>query len=311
MNTWLKWIAAAGTVALLMVACQEMDRMSTGPSGTGYTVLSQFEGFYEQHGRERIIGEPITGECVTADGDTVQYFRRMRLESEGEGEDADVTVYPLGEWAYEGLERSVPAPVSESDQERFFPTTGFTVQDEFLAFYEANDGEAILGPPISPQLDEGELRVQYFERGRLEWHPSAPRNQRVQVGMLGEAHYAQGGAQNLECDATARLMEEQVPAGTAVRVNASVSAPIMYQGDEQVLFVRVATAAGIALDDISVEATVTYQGETFSVALGRTDVDGVVRETLELPDFEPGHDVEVQIRAGNVGETGLTFRTWW
>ena len=309
MSAWPKWIAVAGALVLLVVACQEMDRLSTEPSGTGYSVLSQFEAFYNQYGRERIIGEAITGECVSADGDTVQYFRRMRLESEGQ--DGDVTVYPLGEWAYEGIRNRVTAPVPDSDQERFFANTGYTVQDEFLAFYEANNGDMILGPPISPQLDEGELRVQYFERGRLEWHPSAPRGQRVQVGMLGQAHYAQGGALNLECDATARLREEQIPAGTAVRVNASVSAPIMYRGDEQTLFVRVITAAGIPLDDIPVEATVTYRGETNTLSLGRTDVDGIVRETLELPDFEPGQKVEVQIRAGNVGATALTFRTWW
>ncbi|MDX1686819.1 MAG: hypothetical protein R3248_02440 [Candidatus Promineifilaceae bacterium] len=309
MRTWLKWIAVAGGLVILAVACREMDRMSTGPSGTGYSVLSQFEAFYEEHGQQRIFGEPITGECVADDGDAVQYFQRMRLESDEEGE--EVTVYPLGEWAYDGVQRRLPAPVPESDQERFFPTTGFTVQDEFLAFYEANDGETVLGTPISPQLDEGELRVQYFERGRLEWHPSAPRGQRVQVGMLGQAHYDQGGAANLECDAIARFGEDEVPDGTAVRVSASVSAPILYEEDEQVIFVKVATPAGIPFDDIPVEADVSYRGETFTVALGRTNGEGVVSGPLELPEFEPGHEVGVQIRAGNVGETALTFRTWW
>jgi len=309
MSAWLKLIAVAGGVVILMVACQEMESMSTGPSGTGYTVLSQFEAFYDQYGGERVFGEPITGACVADDGDAVQYFQRMRLEGEDEGE--DVAIYPLGEWAYEGVERRVPAPVPESDRERFFPTTGFTVQDEFLAFYEGNNGEAILGTPISPQLDEGDLRVQYFERGRLEWHPSAPRGQRVQVGMLGQAHYDQGGATNLECDLIARFGEEEAPTGTAVRVSASVSAPILYRDDEQIVFVKVATPAGIPFDDVPVEATVSYRGETEEIILGLTDASGVVTEPLELPEFEPGHEIEMEIRAGNLGETALTFRTWW
>lgn len=310
MRGWLKWIAVAGSIVILMVACQEMERMSTGPSGTGYSVLSPFDDFYEAYGGDRVFGEPITGECVAADGDAVQYFQRMRLESDDEED--DVAIYPLGEWAYEGLERRVPAPVPDSDRERFFPTTSFTVQDEFLAFYEANDGEAILGSPISPQLDEGELRVQYFERGRLEWHPSAPRGQRVQVGMLGQAHLDQGGATNLECDVIARIGEEEAPPGTAVRVSASVSAPILYPGDEQVIFVSVTTPAGIPFGDVPVEAVVTYQGEVLPLeSLGRTDDDGMVIAPLDVSDFEPGHEVEVEIRAGDVGETSLTFRTWW
>jgi len=309
MNAWWKWIAVAGGLLILLVACQEMERMSTGPSGTGYSVVSQFEAFYDQYGGERVFGEPITGACVAVDDDTVQYFQRMRLESDED--DEDVTVYPLGEWAYEGLRRRVPAPVSDSERERFFPTTSFTVQDEFLAFYEANDGEAILGAPISPQLDEGELRVQYFERGRLEWHPSAPRGLRVQVGMLGQAHFDQGGAANLECDPIARFGEEEAPAGTAVHVSASVSAPILYRDDEQIIFVKVATPAGIPFDDIPVEASISYRGETDRVALGRTNAAGVVKASLELPEFEPGHEVEVEVRAGTLGETALTFRTWW
>ena len=309
MRAWLKWIAVAGGIVIALVACQEMERMATGPSGTGYSVLAQFEAFYERHGRERVFGEPITGECVGPDGNAVQYFQRMRLESDGD--DEDVAIYPLGEWAYEGLQRRVPAPVPNSDRERFFPTTGFTVQDEFLAFYEGHDGEAILGTPISPQLDEGELRVQYFERGRLEWHPSAPRGQRVQVGMLGQAHYDQGGAANLACDPIARINEEAAPAGTAVRVSAYVSAPILYPGDEQVIFVKVVTPAGIPFDDVPVEAAVSYRGETSVISLGRTDADGVVIESLELPEFESGHEVEVEVTAGEAGETALTFRTWW
>ncbi|MEZ4644270.1 MAG: hypothetical protein R3E31_16320 [Chloroflexota bacterium] len=43
-----------------------------------------------------------------------------------------------------------------------FPETGYAVQDEFLTFYETYSGTQLSAPPISPQLDEGGLRVQYF-----------------------------------------------------------------------------------------------------------------------------------------------------
>lgn len=77
-----------------------------------------------------------------------------------------------------------------ADETRTFTTTGQTLSDRvgFLAFWQANGGEPLLGAPVTGEFDEHGLTVQYFERARLEYHPEyagAP----VMLGRIG-ADYA-------------------------------------------------------------------------------------------------------------------------
>ena len=138
---------------------------------SGYLVQTPFTVVYERFG-SRLLGEPISGLCETASGGQAQYFQTMRLELSADGQ--TVSFHPLGEWAYGGLRRKTAAPLPDNSRARLFEESGFEVRDEFLEFYERNDGESLLGEPISPQLDEGTLRVQYFRNGRMEWRPDAP-----------------------------------------------------------------------------------------------------------------------------------------
>jgi putative inorganic carbon (HCO3(-)) transporter len=72
-----------------------------------------------------------------------------------------------------------------------FPQTGLQVTDPFLGFWQNNGGLAIFGYPVSPEMlevsDGGRiLRVQYFERARLELHPEfLDAAKQVQAGALG------------------------------------------------------------------------------------------------------------------------------
>jgi putative inorganic carbon (HCO3(-)) transporter len=72
-----------------------------------------------------------------------------------------------------------------------FPETGFQVTDPFLGFWQNNGGLAIFGYPVSPEMLEVSaggrvLRVQYFERSRLELRPEfLDAAKQVQVGALG------------------------------------------------------------------------------------------------------------------------------
>ena len=54
---------------------------------------------------------------------------------------------------------------------RFVEETGHNLGGPFQVFYDANGGLAIFGNPITEQLTEDGLIVQYFERARLELHP--------------------------------------------------------------------------------------------------------------------------------------------
>jgi murein DD-endopeptidase MepM/ murein hydrolase activator NlpD len=83
-----------------------------------------------------------------------------------------------------------PAPVAPAPYTRYYAETGHYLAGEFLDYYNTLPGAAyLLGLPLSEefpqQFPDGRiLRVQYFERARLEWHPELPEGQRVQLGAL-------------------------------------------------------------------------------------------------------------------------------
>jgi hypothetical protein len=63
----------------------------------------------------------------------------------------------------------------DSPTERFIAQTGHALKSEFRAYWEAHDGAAIFGYPISEEYREREAdgvvrTVQYFERARFEYH---------------------------------------------------------------------------------------------------------------------------------------------
>ena len=71
------------------------------------------------------------------------------------------------------------------------PVTGYQVSDLFLSFWQTHGGLDVFGYPVGPELFEAApdsqlIRVQYFERARLEYHPEiADPAQQVEIGRLG------------------------------------------------------------------------------------------------------------------------------
>ena len=82
-----------------------------------------------------------------------------------------------------------PPALEPGDDHLFFPETGYNVSFGFKRYYERHDGRERLGPPISPAMDEGfadRPQVQYFARGRLEWHHELEGlEEEVQLGDIG------------------------------------------------------------------------------------------------------------------------------
>mgnify|MGYP005843500513 CR=1 FL=1 len=76
------------------------------------------------------------------------------------------------------------ATPAAAEEERFFPETGKRVAGEFLAFYDANGGPDLFGPPITDAFSEGGRTVQYFSRVRFELWPENPPAHRVLLGLL-------------------------------------------------------------------------------------------------------------------------------
>lgn len=82
---------------------------------------------------------------------------------------------------------SASAPTSVTTQgSRFYPATGFSVGGTFLPFFDRYGGVRIFGYPITAELNEGGMTVQYFERQRFEYHPEHEGTQyEVLLGALG------------------------------------------------------------------------------------------------------------------------------
>ena len=286
-------------------------------AGNGETVPNGidpvFAPFYETMGGERIFGEPVSEAFpLASEGLTVQYFQNLRLEYET-GQPQLVRISPLGAWGYEGLREVVLDEVRENGRTRTFPETDQAVRDEFLTFYEAHEGEQILGWPISPQLVVGGIRTQYFENGRLEWRPQLPLDQRVQLGWLGREHF------DSEMAFISREFNNAAPVAAAgvaeVDIIASVQSPVVYMGDEQRLFVTVLTPSGDQVTGVGVTAVMRHNGTTTTLDLGVTDSEGRIVYPLDLEAVSPGQDVEISLRVErngtSLGETQLSFLTWW
>jgi hypothetical protein len=312
MAAWLLLLAAS----LFLGACSGRTALPEAPGGRGIAVAPEFEEFYREYGDALIFGYPISAAYLDAgSGRLVQYFLRMRLEYDAAPATGEqVIVTPLGEWAFAGLmNRETVSPV-ESNRQRYFSETDLVVQNGFLAFYEAHQGEKLFGPPISPPVDEGGRRVQYFRNARLEWRPEAPREHRVQVGWLGEAHFYFSGAPGYVATIRGRNV-----AGDEVEqavVSASARAPILYHGDEQIIYAEVTTPEGIAVSGVTVYLSLAYDERLDEIVLGQTNDAGKVQGRLTLADAAPAQQIQVTVSVlaadgRAMGSTLLSFKSWW
>ena len=156
-------------------------------SETGHHVTGKFLTIFEARGGVEIFGFPRT-ESFIEDGITVQYFQRARLELHPDklGTPYEVQSTLIGDILTKerGSVFLKAEPRPNSDSYRYFPETGYAVQFGFKRFYDDRDGLTILGYPISNELQEDGVAVQYFQRGRLEYHPDRP--QPIVLGLLGD-----------------------------------------------------------------------------------------------------------------------------
>lgn len=302
---------------LFLAACSLRPAISETPAGRGIAVAPEFDDFYRDYGGAPIFGYPISAAYRDHEsGHLVQYFLRMRLEYDAtQSADQRVIVAPLGEWAYAGLTSLATVPAPESSRQRHFSGTEHVVQNGFLAFYETHYGEKLFGPPISPLLDEGGRRIQYFRNARLEWRPEAPLEHRVQVGWLGEAHFYNSGAA-VRYGAIIRGQNVASNDVEQVIVSASARAPILYYGDEQIIYAEVTTPEGIAVSGVTVHLSIAYDAKLDEIVLGETNEAGKAQGRLTLVDATPAQQIRVTVSVlaadgRAIGSNLVTFKSWW
>lgn len=155
-----------------------------------------FRDYYVQHGGESVFGMPISDQ-LEVDGGTIQWFERARLESwpEYAGTPYAIQSGRLGAEFTSGIVFPRQGYFVSQPAVRYFAETGHGLGGAFLLFWEQHGGLAVLGYPISDEVqevlsDKQIHTVQYFERGRVEYHPQlAGTPFEVQLGLLGRALY--------------------------------------------------------------------------------------------------------------------------
>ncbi len=102
----------------------------------------------------------------------------------------------VGRWVTAGRNFATVPPFESTPTRAYFPQTGHSVREAFLQFWQTQGGVDRFGYPISEELPEistadGKVyTVQYFERARLEWHPTAAGTpDEVQLGLIGKQAY--------------------------------------------------------------------------------------------------------------------------
>ena len=189
-------------------------------SQTGQCISGRFRTYWEQNGGLPVFGFPISAARQEVNADTgqsylTQSFERNRFELHPENATPyDVLLGRLGsdrlgqvgrDWQKE------PRADGPKDGCMFFAQTGHNVCDQtpgvggaqagFLSYWRTNGladprldaygkSLALHGLPVTEARVEtnanGDTVVaQWFERGRMEWHPSNPADFRVLLGLLG------------------------------------------------------------------------------------------------------------------------------
>jgi len=286
---------------------------------TGHTVQGPFLTFFENRGGLEIFGYPLT-EQFNEGGLVVQYFQRVRMEWHPENpEPYKVQLGLLGDWLGH---REPPLPSSQIPRNnprcRYFPETGHAVCYAFLSYYDRKGGLDIFGYPISPLKIENGRIVQYFQRARMEWHPELPRDQKVQLGNLGEIWVERSDfayKDQLRPVPPPRPSTAQtLPEVTEIRAAASVKYAITGRGGYQTVYVYVTDQRGEPLQGAEVSFIARYSSGPRAFDMPPTNRDGYTELTFPLGNPQPGYIIVIDVTVrygGQVRQTQTSFLPWW
>ena len=274
---------------------------------TRHNVQGEFWRFYQSvQDAETVLGYPITEEFTNNENVLVQYFQRARLELHN----GQVRLSPLGALSYEkGMQLNINNPLACKK----FPT-GYSVCFAFLDFFENHGGLSFWGYPISPFEYQNNIIVQYFQNGRLEWHPSKPNGQQVVVGNLGMTYFHKIGEDPTRLTGVVPLNAEIKAQVLTLNIRAFPWKAVTDSTDEQAIFVIVQDQTLLPVAGATGTATVKWTDGQITTLPFKTDGKGIV--TLFLPVSNQRHGglvtVVVSVLHGSlVGQTTTSFRIWY
>lgn len=253
---------------------------------TGHLLSGDFYGFYRSMPKgDDLLGLPLTEAFAQKlpNGGVymAQYFERARLELHPDLPQAQrVQLGALGSASLTGRSFDRVAPVQSNANRAYFPETGHTIQGGFKEYWLANGGMRIFGLPLSEEIPEDGMTVQYFERARFEYHPQfVGTPYAIQLSPLGYTVLKQSGF--------------NIPMGTLVRFNP----PRLAEG--HTALVEVAASPGVSI-------TGTYEGRTlhFTLDEGR-GVAWAMLGAVPFNDVGP-HQVTFSLQNGDGGRRVIT-----
>lgn len=311
---------------------------------TGHNVQGEFLAFFDRYGGEAIFGLPRTEEFIQ-DGLKVQYFQRARMEYHPYNpEPYRVQLTLLGDLLGYRLPpipaSSIPPP--NHPQRRYYPQTGHTLSYTFLEYFDRHGGLDVFGYPITELMIEGGIVVQYFQRGKMEWHPENPIPYQVTLGNLGEEYIRRI---NLSASYLAPVAPLSSPVGPQIQteptpsevipppsvpsdkgepvppmvpptpipptpalsvefaVSAWVKYPLPGQGGLQTVYVRTMDRWGNGVAGANVEAVVHFRGGDQVFSAGNTDASGYCSFVFSIGNQPLGYTVLIDVRVTYGGRT--------
>ena len=153
-----------------------------------HTLRGAFRNFWNLNGGLEVFGYPLTEAFEEPDARgvkrQVQYFERARLEADPQ-DPSRISIARLGAERATGRAFPTIAPFDDTPERAYFGQTGHSLGGAFKTYWENHGGLASFGFPLSEELDEGSVTVQYFERARFEFRPTADAPDRVALSLLG------------------------------------------------------------------------------------------------------------------------------
>jgi hypothetical protein len=345
MNRLLKvlFMVSLSLGLVLWVITPARSQVSVGARyfpATGHNIQGEFLTFFDKYGGEAIFGLPRTEEFIQ-DGLKVQYFQRARMEYHPYNPAPyRVQLTLLGDLLGYRLPPIPPSsiPPPNHPQRRYYPQTGHTLSYTFLEYFDRHGGLDVFGYPITELIVENGIVVQYFQRGKMEWHPENPIPHQVTLGDLGDEYIRrtnlpasylapvaplpapQDWQRPIEPTPSEVLSPTAVPSDKGqldsfgfatstpvLSVQFAVSAWVKYaltgQGGLQTVYVRTTDNWGNGVANANVEVIIHFRGGDQVFNAGNTDASGYCSFTFNIGDQPLGYTVLIDVRVTYGGRT--------
>ena len=316
----MKTIRVLAGIILLFAVTLGVSRGASAQSSdsiyvaeTGHWIWGDFLHFYNSSADPLLLfGYPITDDFTDPVSDTrVQYFQKVRFDLVDTIQGQQVQIAPLGKLLYHP-----GAPMADIVQEgptcRSFEN-GFSVCYAFLQFFDANNGSAFFGNPISNvEVIDGRY-MQYFDNVRMEWWPDRPSGQRVILTDFGRLYFDKyiGDPELLKADPPANSAGDLIkPIARAFVLHSLIGA-----GESQTVYVIAQDQYLRPLDGAQVGVTLSFSdGTSEFYRLNETNEFGISQFSFNVANLPVRSVVNVSAEINLRGETAVGtswFRLWW